>query len=258
MLLAVDIGNTNVVCAVYDGQNQIALWRLPSDVKQDQAFYQNSLTQLIEDSGKSIHLDGAIIASVVPALTPLLDAAVASVTGEQAMIVGSADVELGIAVNIDNPKQAGADRLVNAVGAQAAHGLPTIVLDFGTATTLDLVGENGAYEGGIIAPGVNLSIEALERAAAQLPRLEVRSWDADLPILGKNTIAAMESGVFWGYVCMVEGLLERLRRRYGATLPAIATGGLAPLFNGHVIGITTVDPDLTVRGLVEIYARNKG
>ena len=138
----------------------------------------------------------------------------------------------------------------------ASHSLPAIILDFGTATTLDLIAADGSYEGGIIAPGVNLSVDALERAAAQLPRLEVRPWADDLPILGKNTVSAMESGVFWGYVSMIDGLLTRLRGRYGKSLPAIATGGLASLFAVHVPGITMVDPDLTVKGLVEIHARN--
>ena len=175
-------------------------------------------------------------------------------------MVGEASVELGIGVNIDVPAQAGADRLVNAVGAMASHELPAILLDFGTATTLDLVAADGTYEGGIIAPGVSLSIEALERAAAQLPRLELRPFGADLPVLGKNTVAAMETGVFWGYVGMIEGLLRRLRDEQGGgkDIPAIATGGLAGLFAEHLSGITAVDPDLTVRGLFEIYARNRG
>mgnify|MGYP001468449608 CR=1 FL=1 len=172
------------------------------------------------------------------------------------MVVGSADVDLGIKVNIDQPEQAGADRLVNAVGAKANHSLPAIILDFGTATTLDLIAADGSYEGGIIAPGVNLSIDALERAVAQLPRLEVRPWANNLPILGKNTVSAMESGVFWGYVSMIDGLLIRLRGQYGKSLPAIATGGLASLFAAHLPSITKVDSDLTVKGLVEIYAQN--
>jgi len=256
MLLAIDIGNTNIVSALYRGNVQEALWRLPSDIRRTvQEFAALMEKGLASNQGK---VDGVIIASVVPALTPLMVEACAELTGLEPMLVGSPAVDLGIAINIDRPEQAGADRLVNAVGAQAGHDLPAIVLDFGTATTLDLIGKDGTYEGGIIAPGVNLSIDALERAAAQLPRLEVRSWDADLPILGKNTISAMESGVFWGYVCMIDGLLARLRKSCGGDLPAIATGGLAGLFAGHVPGITIVDPDLTVKGLVAIYARNRG
>ena len=255
MLLAFDIGNTNIVAALYDGNRQTGLWRFASDTGLSETAYQALLADSLGDAAKTV--DGVIIASVVPKLTPLVQSAAQCLFSCTAMVVGSADLDLGIQVNIDQPDQAGADRLVNAVGAKASHSLPAIILDFGTATTLDLIAADGAYEGGIIAPGVNLSVEALERAAAQLPRLEVRPWADDLPILGKNTVSAMESGVFWGYVSMIDGLLTRLRGQYGKSLPAIATGGLASLFAVHVSGITMVDPDLTVKGLVEIHARNR-
>ena len=144
----------------------------------------------------------------------------------------------------------------DAVAAAVWHNLPAIVVDFGTATTLDLIGPKGAYEGGIIAPGVNLSIEALYMAAARLPRIVVKPWQRDMPVLGTDTISAMQSGVFWGYVGMVEGLLTRLRHSYGAELPAIVTGGLAPLFADHIDGPLVVDADLTLKGLVRIHALN--
>jgi type III pantothenate kinase len=143
------------------------------------------------------------------------------------------------------------------VAAAVWHKLPAIIIDFGTATTLDLIGDKGAYEGGIIAPGVNLSIEALYMAAARLPRIAVKPWQANMPVLGTDTISAMQSGVLWGYVGMVEGLLERLRQSHGADLPAIATGGLAPLFADHINGPLIVDADLTLKGLVRIHAQNK-
>ncbi len=254
MLLALDIGNTNVVLALYEGDRQMGLWRFVSDVNLAETAYQKLLTDSIGDAVASV--DGVIIASVVPGLTPLLQSLAQRLFACRAMVIGNADVDLGIKINIEQPEQAGADRLVNAVGVRASYSLPAIILDFGTATTLDLIAADGSYEGGIIAPGVNLSIDALERAAAQLPRLEVRPWANELPILGKNTISAMESGVFWGYVSMIEGLLTRLRSQYGKSLPAIATGGLASLFATHVPSITVVDPDLTMRGLLEIYARN--
>ena len=254
MLLALDIGNTNVVAALYEGDRQMGLWRFASDGSLADTAYQALLADSLGAAVATVN--GVIIASVVPGLTPLVQSAAQRLFACRVMVVGSADVDLGIKVNIDQPEQAGADRLVNAVGARASHSLPAIILDFGTATTLDLIAADGSYEGGIIAPGVNLSVDALERAAAQLPRLEVRPWADDLPILGKNTVSAMESGVFWGYVGMIDGLLTRLRGRYGKFLPAIATGGLASLFAVHVPGITVVDPDLTVKGLVEIHARN--
>ena len=261
MLLAIDVGNTNLVLAlgsVTDGSLAEAGYRIETAYVTDARACESAIRQVLGDQMDQI--DDAVIASVVPAVTPILTEAVTRITGKAPLVVGEAGVELGIGVNIDIPAQAGADRLVNAVGAMASHELPAILLDFGTATTLDLVAADGTYEGGIIAPGVSLSIEALERAAAQLPRLELRSFGADLPVLGKNTVAAMETGVFWGYVGMIEGLLRRLRDEQGdgKDIPAIATGGLAGLFAEHLSGIAAVDPDLTVRGLCEIHARNRG
>ena len=259
MLLAIDVGNTNLVLALGDEGGTIeARWRIETAAITGADACEAALRATLGDAVSKT--SDAIIASVVPDVTPRLEAAIKAITGTPPVIVGAPDVDLGIAVNIDIPAQAGADRLVNAVGAMAHHHLPAILLDFGTATTLDLVAEDGTYEGGIIAPGVALSIEALERAAAQLPRLELRSFGADLPILGKNTVAAMETGVLWGYVGMIEGLLRRLRDEQGGTspLPAIATGGLAGLFADHLPDIDAVDPDLTIRGLFEIYARNRG
>ena len=259
MLLAIDIGNTNVVLACAEvGRNLFEdrppIWRLETDADKNSADYAAAIRDLL-GADRCAAVTGAIVASVVPALSTVICDAVASATGHVPLLVGDDGVDLGIDINIDEPEQAGADRLVNAVGAQAHHQLPAIVLDFGTATTLDLVGADGAYEGGIIAPGVALSIDALEAAAAQLPRLALRKFGADLPILGKNTVSAMESGIFWGYVSMIEGLLARLRADYG-DVSMIATGGLAGLFSAHLPGINAVDPDLTVKGLFEIYARN--
>ena len=261
MLLAVDVGNTNVVCALYEsmgqgGAVQSGFWRLETDAAKTADDYYVALTDILDSSADKVQ--DAIVASVVPAVTPALEQALARLSGKAPLVVGTPGVDLGMEVRIANPEQAGADRLVNAIGAQVDYDLPAIVLDFGTATTLDLVAADGAYEGGIIAPGVNLSLDALEMAAAQLPRLQVRPWASDLPVLGKDTVSAMESGVFWGYVGLIDGLLARLRAEYGNDLHAIATGGLAALFADHVKSITAVDPDLTVKGLVEIYKRNRG
>ena len=259
MLLAIDIGNTNVVLACAEVvrnsfEDRPPIWRLETDADKNSADYAAAIRDLL-GANRCAAVTGAIVASVVPALSTVICDAVASATGHVPLLVGDDGVDLGIDINIDEPEQAGADRLVNAVGAQAHHQLPAIILDFGTATTLDLVGADGAYEGGIIAPGVALSIDALEATAAQLPRLALREFGADLPILGKNTVSAMESGIFWGYVSMIEGLLARLRADYG-DVSMIATGGLAGLFSAHLPGINAVDPDLTVKGLFEIYARN--
>jgi type III pantothenate kinase len=258
MLLAIDCGNTNIVFAIYDGDEQWASWRISSDSRRSADEYIVWLTQLM--TLKNINIDditGVIIASVVPDIQPKLVALAHRGFDLVPLLVDDPDVDLGIHINIDRPEQAGADRLVNAVAAAAWHNLPAVVIDFGTATTLDLIGPKGAYEGGIIAPGVNLSIEALHMAAARLPRIAVKPWKTDMPVLGTDTISAMQSGVFWGYVGLIEGLLERLRNSYGADLPAIATGGLAPLFANHINGPLIVDVDLTLKGLVRIHAQNK-
>ena len=258
MLLAIDCGNTNIVFAIYDGDEQRASWRISSDSRRSTDEYVVWLTQLMRLKSINVgEINGVMIASVVPDIQPKLVALAHRGFDLVPLCVGGSNVDLGIAINIDRPEQAGADRLVNAVAAAAWHNLPAIVVDFGTATTLDLIGPKGAYEGGIIAPGVNLSIEALYMAAARLPRIAVKPWQKDMPVLGSNTISAMQSGVFWGYVGMVEGLLTRLRHSYGADLPAIVTGGLAPLFADHINGPLVVDADLTLKGLVRIHAQNK-
>ena len=258
MLLAIDCGNTNIVFAIYNGQVQQACWRISSDSRRSTDEYVVWLTQLMKLKNIDLaDIDGVMIASVVPDIQPKLVALAHHGFDVSPLCVGDSNVDLGIAINIDRPEQAGADRLVNAVAAAACYEVPTIIIDYGTATTLDLIGHNGAYEGGIIAPGVNLSIDALYMAAARLPRISVKPWQTDMPVLGTDTISAMQSGLFWGYVGMVEGLLERLRQGHGADLPVIMTGGLAPLFADHIGGPLIVDVDLTLNGLVRIHAQNK-
>lgn len=258
MLLVIDCGNTNIVFALYDKDMQVACWRISSDNRRSSDEYVVWLTQLMTLKNIDVNdVDGVVIASVVPDIQPKLVALAQRAFDQQPLCVGDAAVDLGISVNIDQPEQAGADRLVNAVAAAAHHQLPVVIIDFGTATTLDLIGPDGSYEGGVIAPGVNLSVEALYMAAARLPRIAVKPWPADMPVLGTDTVSAMHSGVFWGYVGMVEGLLGRLRQAHGAALPAIATGGLAQLFAEHIDDSLIVDADLTLKGLVRIHALNK-
>ncbi|MGB2319343.1 MAG: type III pantothenate kinase [Candidatus Puniceispirillum sp.] len=262
MLLAVDCGNTNVVFALYDNSadasTKLGCWRITTEISRSGDEYAVWLGQMMaqENLAKDI-VSGIVIASVVPDITPKLEMMARSGFGLDPMIVGNEDIDLGIKVDIDNPSQAGADRLVNAVAAKHYHQVPAIILDFGTATTLDLVRADGAYAGGIIAPGVHVSVDALYRAAARLPHLDVKPWDKTLPVLGRDTTSAMESGIFWGYVGLIEGLIARLRAEQGADLPAIATGGLASLFAPHVPMISIVDADLTLRGLNAIYNLNK-
>ncbi|MEQ8748170.1 MAG: type III pantothenate kinase, partial [Amphiplicatus sp.] len=160
----------------------------------------------------------------------------------------------GIDVRIPKPSEAGADRLVNAVGAFVAYGGPLVVVDSGTATNFDMVGADGAFEGGIIAPGINLSMQALHEAAAQLPRIAIQR---PATVIGKDTVGAMQSGVFWGYVSLIEGLIERIKAEYAAPLKVVATGGIASLFEGATDCIDIFDHDLTIRGLLEIHKRIK-
>ena len=261
MLLAVDCGNTNIVFALYDNtadvSRQLGCWRIATDVSRSGDDYTVWLGQMMAAANLAKDMvSGVVVASVVPEITPQLVMMARAGFSLDPMLIGDAGVDLGIMVDIDNPSQAGADRLVNAVAAKHYHQVPAIILDFGTATTLDLVRADGAYAGGIIAPGVHVSVDALYKAAARLPRLDVKPWDRTLPVLGRDTTSAMESGIFWGYVGMIEGLIARLRTEQGADLPAIATGGLASLFAPHLPMISAVDVDLTLRGLVAIYNLN--
>ncbi len=170
------------------------------------------------------------------------------------MVVGDPAVDLDMKIIMDRPSEVGADRLVNAVAAHKLFGGPLVVLDFGTATTFDVIDEEGNYLGGVIAPGVNLSIKALHMAAAQLPMVAI---EAPRNVIGKNTVEAMQSGVYWGYVAMIEGLLARIRKQQGIDhMKVVATGGLAPLFTKAVDEIEHLHGDLTMLGLLMIYRRN--
>ena len=165
-----------------------------------------------------------------------------------------ATLNWGFEIRIDNPDEVGADRLLNALAAHQKYRGPLAIIDFGTATTFDVVDENGAYLGGVIAPGINLSIEALHQAAARLPRIGIGRPQS---VIGRSTIPAMRSGIYWGYVGLIEGLLARIEVEYGAKLKAVATGGLAPLFSEGTTVLSTIDPDLTLDGLRLLSMRNK-
>jgi type III pantothenate kinase len=169
------------------------------------------------------------------------------------LVVGDANVELGIGIHADRPAAVGADRLANTVAAHAAYPGALIVVDFGTATTFDIVSAKGDYEGGVIAPGANLSAEALHQAAAMLPRVAI---ERTLSVIGKDTIPAVQSGLYWGYVGLIEGLVGRIKAEYGQPMTVIATGGLAALFHKQVAVIDHLNPDLTIAGLIRIHARN--
>ena len=254
MLLAIDAGNTNIVFAVIDGDDIRAEFRAATKDPRTADEYIVWLTQLLSLQGLSLaDLDDAIVATVVPQALFDLRQLCRKYLKCEPLVVGEANVTLPLKVKTDRPEAVGADRIVNAVAAHKSYPGALIVIDFGTATTFDVVGADGAYEGGIIAPGVNLSLEALHQAAAKLPRVAV----ARTPnVIGKDTVPAMQSGVYWGYVALVEGLVARIKAEYGKPMTVIATGGLASLFRHATSVIDAVAPDLTVRGLAEIYKRN--
>ncbi|MGZ0187019.1 MAG: type III pantothenate kinase [Alphaproteobacteria bacterium] len=255
MLLAIDAGNTNTVFAVYDGEEQRGLWRAATDTRRTADEHFVWLAQLMEVGGmRRNDIKAAIISTVVPASLFNLTRLCQRYFDVEAIVVGDPGVDLGIAVNMDNPAEVGADRLVNAVAAKTQYGGPLILIDFGTATTFDVIDSDGDYTGGIIAPGANLSMEALHMAAAKLPLVAVRQ---PQHVVGRSTVEAMQSGIFFGYLSLIEGLVGRIRaERSDPSMRAVATGGLAPLFFGATDAIHAVDRDLTLRGLLEIYERN--
>jgi type III pantothenate kinase len=254
MLLAIDAGNTNIVFAVHDGKEIRAQFRASTKDSRTADEYYVWLAQLMQFEGLNPgDIQAAIIACVVPQALFNLRRLCAKYFKRTPLVVGETDVDLGIAINTDRPRAVGADRVVNAVAAYRDYGGDLIVIDFGTATTFDIVGTKGSYEGGIIAPGVNLSMEALHLAAAQLPRIAI---DRPQMIIGKDTVPAMQSGIFWGYIALIEGLVKRIKAEYGKPMKVVGTGGLAHLFRHSTSAIENVDHDLTIRGLRYIYERN--
>jgi type III pantothenate kinase len=254
MLLAIDAGNTNIVFAVHDGKAVRAEWRAVTETSRTADEYAVVLKSLLQLHSLDFpDIDSAIIATVVPASLFDLKLLCRRYLHCEPLVVGDADVGLGIKVLTDRPAAVGADRLVNAVAAHAEHKGALIVVDFGTATTFDIVGPNGDYEGGVIAPGANLSAEALHRAAAMLPRVAVERTQT---VIGRDTEPAMRSGLYWGYISLIEGLVMRIKVEYGQPMTVIATGGLAKLFYKQTPAIDILDTDLTIRGLVLIHARN--
>ena len=255
MLLAIDTGNTNTVFAVFDDAGNIrGEWRASSDVNRTADETGIWLLQLLGLAGLDrSSISAAIIASVVPATVFSSRELCRRYFNCQPLIVGSPDVNIGIRILIERPEEVGADRLVNAVGTFHEYGGPKIVVDFGTATTFDVIDAEGNYLGGTIAPGINLSLAALHQAAAQLPRVAVGRPER---VIGKTTVQAMRSGIFWGYVGLIEGMVERIRGELGFQAEVIATGGLAPLFTECCAALDRADPHLTLKGLLEVYRRN--
>jgi type III pantothenate kinase len=254
MLLAIDVGNTNTVFALYRNRDLVGQWRLSTNRDRTAEEYAAALIQLMRLKGFSHDAVGAIvISSVVPQAVMALRWMGRDFFACRPFVVGE-DLDYPIGVNLANPREAGADRMVNAVAAKQRYRPPLIIVDFGTATTFDVVDAAGDYSGGAIAPGINLSLEALHRAAAKLPRIAVEPPES---VIGTSTISAMQSGVFWGYVGLIEGLIGRIQAEYGKAMTVIATGGLAPLFAKRCPVLQHIDRNLTMAGLLEMYALNR-
>lgn len=255
MLLAIDAGNTNIVFALIEGQAIKTRWRIATDARRTADEYAVWLVQLMEIEGvEPKQVDQVILSSVVPRAVHNLTVLSEKYFRISPLIAGEGTVQWGIEVDIDDPRSLGADRAVNAIAAHAKYSGDLIVVDFGTATTFDIVDFNGAYKGGIIAPGINLSLDALVGNTAKLPRIAIEAPRSG-SVVGRNTEDQMLIGVFWGYVAMMEGLIARIRAEIGRPAKVIATGGLAILFHAHTNIFDAVDSELTLEGLALLAER---
>ncbi len=255
MLLAIDSGNTNTLFAIHDGKSWVVEWRIETNDARTGDEYAVWFYQLMSMKGlKFSDLDACVISTVVPqSLFHMRNLARRHLKIDP-LVVGEPGVDLGAKVTLANPKEVGADRLVNAIGAHTKYKGPLILVDSGTATTFDVICDNGDFEGGIIAPGINLSLRALHEAAAKLPRIAIKRPEK---VIGRGTVEAMQSGIFWGYIGLIDGLIKRIREEDKRDFTVIGTGGVASLFEGASEQIDVYDSKLTINGLYEIWKRNK-
>ncbi len=255
MLLAVDAGNTNIVFALFEGGEVRARWRIATDPRRTGDEYAVWLTQLLALEGlERTAINRVAISTVVPRALHNLEVLSTKYFGVEPMIAGRAPLEWGMDLDVDEPQNLGADRAVNAIAAHALHEGDLIVVDFGTATTIDWIDYRGAYKGGIIAPGINLSLDALVNAAAKLPRIAIEAPSTN-SVVGRNTVDQMNIGIYWGYVALIEGLIARMKAEIGRPAKVVATGGLAVLFEQHTDAFDAIEPDLTLRGLAMLAER---
>ena len=257
MLLAIDAGNTNLVFALVDDGGAIrARWRIATDPRRTADQYAVWLHQLLELEGYGrADVTGVIIGTVVPRALHNLEVLSTKYFGQEPLVAGQGRAEWPLLLDVDEPHNVGADRALNALAAHDKYEGDLVVVDFGTATTFDVVDFTGAYKGGIIAPGINLSLDALVAAAAKLPRIAIESPE-DTTVIGRTTQGQMLSGIYWGYVAMIEGLLDRIGKEIGRPIKVIATGGLATLFQKHTAVFDSIEPDLTIQGLTLLYRRS--
>jgi type III pantothenate kinase len=253
MLLVIDAGNTNIVFAVHDGTEWRGAWRLATSAQRTSDEYGVWLQALLTRAGITpAQVNRAVIGTVVPAALYHLRR-LCREWFDSEPLVAQASLDWGFEIKVDNPDEVGADRLLNALAAHNHYGGPLVVVDFGTATTFDVIGADGAYLGGVICPGINLSLGALHQAAARLPRIGIGRPQS---VIGRSTVPAMQSGIYWGYVGMIEGLIARIRAEYGGPMKVVGTGGLAPLLAEGTMVIEQIDPDLTLEGLRLLAERN--
>ncbi|MCD6358602.1 MAG: type III pantothenate kinase [Dehalococcoidia bacterium] len=255
VLLAIDIGNTKVAIGVFRQDKIIATWHIATDTNKMIDEYAALLLNLLYYNKKitASDIEGAILCSVVPPLTPLFEQLCQQHLDVAPMVVG-AGTRTGIRILMNNPKEVGGDRVANAIAGHKLYGGPLIIIDMGTATTFDVVSQEGDYLGGAIAPGMGIAAEALNRYTAQLPRVKLT---APSHVVGKNTISAMQSGIVFGYIGLIEGIIGRISNELGSSPRVIATGGLAEALTKITPAISDIDPDLTLKGLYFIYQRNK-
>lgn len=254
MIFVLDVGNTNTVLGVYQGDDLKYHWRVETSRNKTEDEYGMVIKSLLQHEGLSFdQFDGIIISSVVPPIMFALERMCKKYFGVKPLIVGPG-IKTGLDIKYENPREVGADRIVNAVAGIHEFGSPLIIVDFGTATTYCYINEEKQYMGGAIAPGINISTEALYSRAAKLPRIEITRPES---IIGKNTVSSMQAGILYGYVGQVEGIVARIKEQSKVEPLVIATGGLATLIANESTAIDIVDPFLTLKGLQLIYKRNR-
>ena len=255
MLLAIDTGNTNTLFAIHDGKDWVVEWRIATNASRTADEYAVWFHQLMDMQGLDFSdLDACVISTVVPQSLFNMRNLARRHLGVEPIIIGDEGVKIGVGVRTENPKEVGADRLVTALGAVKKYKGNLIIIDSGTATTFDIVSADKHFEGGIIAPGINLSVKALHEAAAQLPRIAIMK---PKNVIGKNTVEAMQSGIFWGYIGLIDGLVRQIIEEDGRDFTVVGTGGVASLFQGASETIQHYDSNLTIDGLLEIWRLNK-
>jgi type III pantothenate kinase len=258
VLLAIDVGNTNTVLGAFDGEDLAQHWRIATRLDYTADEFSVILRGLFTGAHVRLdQLDSVVVSSVVPGLNQAIADMCTSLLGLEPLVIGPG-VRTGMQIRYDNPREVGADRIANSLAAYTRYGGPAVVIDFGTATTFDAIGANGDYLGGVIAPGIRISMDALFNNAAKLPRFELAVPPGLEGVIGKNTVESMQSGFVFGFAGQIEGIVRRMQDELGGQCRVIATGGLASLIAAHAGVIEVVDDNLTLEGLRLLYDLNSG